>query len=98
MVVSAYAESMAETYARPRFGQPREPKNRVDPGSRLVGVLDYMEGSQLRAIPFLTLNASLFFLPGFFSIPPYDRDESPFSQATIARVESGNLFYIRFLD
>jgi len=33
MAVSAYAEPMAETYARPRFGEPREPKNRLIPAA-----------------------------------------------------------------
>jgi len=66
MVVSAYAEPMAETYARPRFGRPHEPKNRVDPGSRLVSALDLVTGSHVRAIAFLTLCALLLFLPGFF--------------------------------
>ncbi len=40
---------MAETYARPRFGEPREPKNRVNPGSRLIGVIDFVTGSHVRA-------------------------------------------------
>ena len=45
MAVSAYAEPMVETYARPRFGEPREPKNRANPGSRLVRVIDFVTGS-----------------------------------------------------
>ena len=67
---------MAETYARPRFGEPREPKNRVNPGSRLVGVIDFVTGSHLRAVAFLLLCGLLLFLPGFFNIPPIDRDEA----------------------
>src|SRR3984893_13674408 len=98
MVVSAYAEPMAETYASPRFGQPREPKNRVDPGSRLVGVLDLVTGSHVRAIAFLTLCGLLLFLPGFFNIPPIDRDEPRFAQATKQMVESGDFTDIRFQD
>jgi len=90
MAVSAYAEPMAETYSRPRFGQPREPKNRVDPGSRLVGVLDFVTGSNIRAIAFLTLCGCLLYLPGFFNIPPIDRDEARFAQATKQMVESGD--------
>jgi len=31
---------MAETYPSPRFGAPREPKSPVNPGSRLVLMLD----------------------------------------------------------
>src|SRR3984885_5509373 len=98
MVVSAYAKPMAETYARPRFGQPREPKNRVDPGSRLVGVLDFVTGSHVRAIAFLTLCGLLLFLPGFFNIPPVDRDEARFAQATKQMVETGDFVDIRFQD
>ena len=98
MVVSAYAEPMAETYARPRFGQPREPKNRVDPGSRLVGVLDFVAGSHVRAVAFLMLCGLLLFLPGFFNIPPIDRDEARFAQATKQMVESSDFIDIRFQD
>jgi 4-amino-4-deoxy-L-arabinose transferase-like glycosyltransferase len=98
MVVSAYAKPMAETYARPRFGRPREPKNRVDPGSRLIGVLDFVAGSHVRAIAFLTLCGLLLFLPGFFNIPPIDRDEARFAQATKQMVESSDFVDIRFQD
>src|ERR1700692_4154903 len=98
MVVSAYAKPMADTYARPRFGRQQEPKNRVDPGNRLVGVLDIATGSHVRAIAFLTLCAVLLFLPGFFNIPPIDRDEARFAQATKQMVESGDFVDIRFQD
>src|SRR5580658_4601246 len=98
MAVSSYAEPMAETYARPRFGEPREPKNRVDPGSKLAGALDFVPSSHLRAIAFLTLCGLLFFLPGFFNIPPVDRDEPRFAQATKQMVESGDFVDIRFQD
>lgn len=89
---------MAETYARPRFGEPREPKNRVNPGSRLVGVIDFVSGSHARAIAFLALCALLLFLPGFFNIPVIDRDEARFAQATKQMVESGDFVDIRFQD
>src|ERR1700681_897073 len=98
MVVSAYAEPMAETYARPRFGRQQEPKNRVDPGNRLVGVLDIVTGSHVRAVAFLTLCALLLFLPGFFNIPPIDRDEARCAQATKQMVETGDFVDIRFQD
>ena len=35
-------------------------------------------------------------LPGFFSLPPLDRDESRFAQASKQMVETGNLVDIRF--
>jgi 4-amino-4-deoxy-L-arabinose transferase-like glycosyltransferase len=98
MAVSAYAEPMAETYARPRFGEPREPKNRVIPGSVLVRVLDFVTASHARSIAFLLLCGLLFFLPGFVNIPPIDRDETRFAQATKQMVETGDFVDIRFQD
>jgi 4-amino-4-deoxy-L-arabinose transferase-like glycosyltransferase len=98
MVVSAYAEPMAETYARPRFGAPREPKNLVNPGNRLVRVIDFVTADHVRAVAFLLLCGLLLFLPGFFSIPPIDRDEARFAQATKQMVETGDYVDIRFQD
>jgi 4-amino-4-deoxy-L-arabinose transferase-like glycosyltransferase len=89
---------MAETYSRPRFGEPREPKNRVNPGSRLAGVIDVVAASHVRAVAFLLFCAVLLFLPGFFGIPPIDRDEARFAQATKQMVESGDFVDIRFQD
>jgi 4-amino-4-deoxy-L-arabinose transferase-like glycosyltransferase len=87
---------MEQTYARPRFGEPREPKKRVDPAGRLVEFLDLVNGSHARAIAFLMLSALLLFLPGFFHIPPVDRDEPRFAQATKQMIESGDFVDIRF--
>jgi 4-amino-4-deoxy-L-arabinose transferase-like glycosyltransferase len=98
MAVSAYAEPMVETYARPRFGEPREPKDRVNPGSRLTNVIDLATGSHVRAVAFLTLCGLLLFLPGFFNIPPVDRDEARFAQATKQMVETSDFVDIRFQD
>src|ERR1700728_390863 len=98
MVVSAYAEPMVETYPRPRFGEPREPKNRVNPGSRLMRVIDFVTASHLRSGVFLLLVGLLLFLPGFFNIPPIDRDEARFAQATKQMVETSDFVDIRFQD
>ena len=98
MAVSAYAEPMAETYARPRFGEPREPKNRVNPGSRLVGVIEFVAASQIRAPGIPDRMRAVLFLPGFFNIPPIDRDEPRFAQATKQMVETGDFVDIRFQD
>src|SRR5262252_9628916 len=98
MVVSAYAEPMAETYARPRFGEPREPKNLVNPGSRFVRVIEFVTFNHARAAAFLILCGLLLFLPGFFNIPPIDRDEARFAQATKQMVETGDYVDIRFQD
>jgi len=46
----------------------------------------------------LALLALLWLLPGFFSLPPIDRDESRFAQATRQMMESGDLVDIRFQD
>ena len=46
----------------------------------------------------LTLLCLLFFLPGFFTLPPLDRDESRFAQATKQMVETGDFVEIRFQD
>jgi 4-amino-4-deoxy-L-arabinose transferase-like glycosyltransferase len=89
---------MAETFARPRFGRSREPKNRVDPGSGLAGMLDFATGSHVRAVALLLICALLLFLPGFFSIPSIDRDEPRFAQATKQMVENGDFVDIRFQD
>jgi 4-amino-4-deoxy-L-arabinose transferase-like glycosyltransferase len=98
MAVSAYAEPMAETYARPRFGEPREPQNRLIPSSVLVRVLDFVTASHARSIAFLLLCGLLFLLPGFVNIPPIDRDETRFAQATKQMVETGDFVDIRFQD
>src|ERR1700740_2201330 len=105
-MVSAYGETMAETYARPRFGASREPrnepthepKNLVNPGNRLVRVIDYVTASHLRATAFMLVCCALLLLPGFFTIPAIDRDEARFAQATKQMVETGDFVDIRFQD
>ncbi len=87
---------MVETFARPRFGASTEPKDPVNPGSRLVRVVDFVTGSHLRAVTFVLLCGLVLFLPGFFNIPPVDRDEARFAQATKQMVETGDYINIRF--
>jgi 4-amino-4-deoxy-L-arabinose transferase-like glycosyltransferase len=87
---------MAETVFRPRFGQSREPKAPVDPGRGLAVVIDFVASRHIRSAVFLTIVGLLFFLPGFFNIPPIDRDEARFAQATKQMVESGDFVDIRF--
>ena len=89
---------MDETYPRPRFGAPKEPKNLTNPASRLVQMIDFVTASHARAIAFLLVCGALFFLPGFFNIPPVDRDEARFAQATKQMVETGDYVDIRFQD
>src|SRR5262245_19923434 len=89
---------MDETYLRPRFGAPREPKNLTNPANRLVLMIDFVTASHVRAIAFLLVCGALFFMPGFFKIPPVDRDEARFAQATKQMVETGDYVDIRFQD
>lgn len=51
-----------------------------------------------RAILALMLFALICFLPGFNSIPPVDRDEARFAQASKQMIETGDYIDIRFQD
>ena len=51
-----------------------------------------------RAAALLLAFCLLAFLPGFFQIPPVDRDEARFAQATKQMVERGEYVDIRFQD
>jgi 4-amino-4-deoxy-L-arabinose transferase-like glycosyltransferase len=46
----------------------------------------------------ITLLVALCAVPGFFTLPPSDRDESRFAQATKQMLETGDFVSIRFLD
>ena len=61
-------------------------------------MIDFVTASHVRAVAFLTLCGLLLFLPGFFNIPPIDRDEARFAQATKQMVETGDFVDIRFQD
>jgi hypothetical protein len=61
-------------------------------------VLDFVTASHVRAVAFLMLCGPVLFLPGFFNIPPIDRDEARFAQATKQMVETGDFVDIRFQD
>ncbi len=65
---------------------------------RLLAAFDFATANHLRAMVFLTLVGLIFFLPGFFTIPPIDRDEARFAQATKQMVETGDFVDIRFQD
>src|SRR6201987_136640 len=64
----------------------------------LKTIVDFAVGSHARAAAVLLVVTLLGFLPGFFSIPPIDRDEARFAQATKQMVESGDYIDIRFQD
>jgi len=54
--------------------------------------------SHARALAVLVVVSLIAFLPGFFNIPPVDRDEARFAQATKQMIESGDYIDIRFQD
>src|SRR5579864_4073346 len=55
-------------------------------------------GSHRRAVAILVLASLILFLPGFFQIPPVDRDEAYFAQATKQMIETGDYVDIRYQD
>src|SRR3954463_12072475 len=61
-------------------------------------VLAFASASHLRAVALLILISLVSFLPGFINIPPVDRDEARFAQATKQMIESGDYIDIRFQD
>jgi 4-amino-4-deoxy-L-arabinose transferase-like glycosyltransferase len=54
--------------------------------------------SHLRALCVLAILGLASFLPGFFQIPPVDRDEARFAQATKQMIETGDYVDIRFQE
>jgi len=62
----------------------------------LATFVDIAVGSHSRAAVLLVALSLLAFLPGFFQIPPVDRDEARFAQATKQMVVSGDYVDIRF--
>ena len=54
--------------------------------------------SRLKSFIALMLFALVCFLPGFNSIPPVDRDEARFAQATKQMMETGDFIDIRFQE
>jgi 4-amino-4-deoxy-L-arabinose transferase-like glycosyltransferase len=64
----------------------------------LAGILDFATRSHARAVMVLVVAALLNILPGFFAIPPTDRDEARFAQATKQMLETRDYIDIRFQD
>jgi 4-amino-4-deoxy-L-arabinose transferase-like glycosyltransferase len=71
---------------------------RKDTLQSLTAVTDFATQSHARALLVLVLVTFVSVLPGFFSIPPTDRDESRFAQATKQMIESGDYVDIRYQD
>jgi 4-amino-4-deoxy-L-arabinose transferase-like glycosyltransferase len=65
---------------------------------RWAAGIDYVLASHGRAVAFLAVFSLLAFLPGFFQVPPVDRDEPRFAQASKQMVESGDYVDIRYQD
>ena len=70
----------------------------IAPARGLSAVIDYACASHRRAVALLIAFCLIAFLPGFFQIPPVDRDEARFAQATKQMIESGDYVDIRFQD
>ena len=62
----------------------------VKPARGLMEIVDFATRSHARAVVVLVVAALLNILPGFFAIPPTDRDEARFAQATKQMIESGD--------
>jgi 4-amino-4-deoxy-L-arabinose transferase-like glycosyltransferase len=75
-------------------GGEREAK----PPLSLTSAVTFATRSHGRAIALLAVICFLAFLPGFFQIPPVDRDEARFAQATKQMIETGDYVDIRFQD
>ncbi len=65
---------------------------------RLRGLLDRAAASHRAAVLLLTIVTLLAILPGFFGIPPIDRDEALFAQISKQMIESGDYVDIRFQE
>lgn len=61
---------------------------------RAAAFLDRLPETR-RPVPWLVALSLLLWLPGFFTIPPGDRDESRFAQASRQMVDSGDYVRIR---
>ena len=75
----------------------RTDKRAAGPRS-LTAIVDYAVASHARAAGVLLILSLLAFLPGLFQVPPVDRDEARFAQATKQMVETGDYVDIRFQD
>jgi 4-amino-4-deoxy-L-arabinose transferase-like glycosyltransferase len=68
------------------------------PAKGFSALFDYAAGSSRCAAVMLVIISLLAFLPGFFQIPPVDRDEAYFAQATKQMIETGDYVDIRYQD
>src|SRR5438105_3834986 len=73
-------------------------RRRAASASSLATMADIAVRSHPRVLLVLLVVVLLAILPGFFTIPPVDRDESRFAQATKQMLETGDYVDIRFQD
>jgi 4-amino-4-deoxy-L-arabinose transferase-like glycosyltransferase len=68
------------------------------PAVGVTAAVGHAATSHTRAVALLIVVSLVAFLPGFFQLPPMDRDESRFAQATKQMIETGDYIDIRFQD
>ncbi len=68
------------------------------PAKGISALFEYAVASNRRAVAALMLVSLLAFVPGIFQIPPVDRDEAYFAQATKQMIETGDYVDIRYQD
>ncbi len=68
------------------------------PSKGFSAVFNFAAASHRGAVIVLLFVSLLTFLPGFFQIPPVDRDEAYFAQATKQMIETGDYVDIRYQD
>ena len=76
-------------------GSPAEAQIGAEPASRRSSISPWR---RMRVPPWSAGRCVVGFPPGIFSIPPIDRDEARFAQATKQMVETGDYIDIRFQD
>ena len=64
----------------------------------IAALMGFAAASHLRAVAVLTVVSLASFLPGLFQIPPVDRDEPRFAQASKQMIETGDYVDIRYQD
>src|ERR1700761_9395277 len=74
------------------------PSQSLWPAKGFSALFDYAASSNRRAAIVLALLSLLTFVPGIFQIPPVDRDEAYFAQATKQMIETGDYVDIRYQD
>src|SRR5262249_54475653 len=91
--LSALGRFWAGTEAMPQpIGFGRGPA--ATPG--LSALVDFAVGSHARAVVLLIAVALVALVPGLFHIPPVDRDEARFAQASRQMIETGDYVDIHF--